>query len=519
MCGILAIFCGANYPTNLETVIKNKYLERRGPDDVKIHTTNMGIFVFYRLAIHDLVSGAQPMIDGSVMLMCNGEIYNYKELIKEHNITCKTNSDCEVIIHLYKKLGFSELVNNLRGVFAIVLVDGENIYFARDRVGIRPLYYGYTATEELVVSSIPNPLCDICTEITYFPPGAFGFVKRGVDSKDLIITSYREGLLRTPVNRISNGMETLRNTLLDAIKIRLDSERPIGCLLSGGLDSSIVASVLVKFLGAKNVRTYSTGFEGSVDLKYAKKVAQYLGTVHNEYVFTPEEGFSAIPEVIKAIGSYDITTVRASVGMYLISKYISQSSNDKVIFTGEGSDELLQGYLYFHNAPSVNEAEQESIKLVSRLHMYDVLRADRCISVHGLEPRVPFLDKKVVDVVLSLPKEEKRPKYGYEKYILRKAFEDYLPPEIAWRRKEGFSDGISTVRKPWYSIIQEMVDTKICDDIYNPNMYITKEAMYYRLIFNANFPNYTLRIPYWMPKWSDAKDPSGRCIKQYDEVE
>jgi asparagine synthase (glutamine-hydrolysing) len=519
MCGILAIFCGQNHPENLEKAIKNKYLAGRGPDDSVIQYCDVGVLAFHRLAIHDVVSGGQPMVDGTTIMMCNGEIYNYKELIKEYNLTCKTGSDCEVILHLYKKIGFSEMLNKLRGVFAIVLVDNNNIYIGRDRIGIRPLYYGLTKEGYLAVSSIPNPLCDLCYTIEYFPPGGFGYLRYGVAGEGIIITDYKGGLITPPLNRITNGMDVLRDTLMDAVRVRVDSERPIGCLLSGGLDSSIIASILVSILGASNVRTYSTGFEGSTDLKYAKKVAEYLGTKHTEYIFTPEEGFDVIPEVIRAIGSYDITTVRASVGMYLVSKFISEHTTDKVIFTGEGSDELLQGYLYFHNAPSVEEAEADSIKLITRLHMYDVLRADRCISVHGLEPRVPFLDRNVVDVVLSLPMEDKRPKQGYEKYILRKAFEYCLPPEVAWRRKEGFSDGVSSIKKPWYSIIQERIESIIPDYMFDGKTYITKEAMYYKLIFKAGFPRYLLKMPYWMPNWSDAKDPSGRLIKQYDEKE
>jgi asparagine synthase (glutamine-hydrolysing) len=256
---------------------------------------------------------------------------------------------------------------------------------------------------------------------------------------------------------------------------------------------------------------------GSTDLYYAKKVADYLGTNHHEILFTPEEGFAVIPEVIKSLASYDITTIRASVGMYLISKYISENTNDKVIFSGEGSDEVLEGYLYFHNAPTPEDGENESVRLIKQLHLYDVLRADRCISVNGLEPRVPFLDKDFVNVALSLSAEQKRPQKGFEKYILRKAFEGYLPNEVLWRRKEGFSDGVSSVKKAWYHHIQEMVDPLIPDYLFNPN-FPSKEAMYYNMIFNNIFPKYGyLTIPYWMPRWSDSKDPSGRMIQVYDE--
>jgi asparagine synthase (glutamine-hydrolysing) len=294
------------------------------------------------------------------------------------------------------------------------------------------------------------------------------------------------------------------------------SDRPMGCLLSGGLDSSLVASILVKFLGGKNVRTYSIGMQGSTDLYYAKKVANFLGTDHHEVLFTPEEGFAVIPEVIRTLGSYDITTIRASVGMYLLSKYISENTTDKVIFSGEGSDEVLEGYLYFHNAPTPKEGEDESVRLIRNLHLYDVLRADRCISTNGLEPRVPFLDRKFVDVTLSLSEDQKKPSSGFEKYILRKAFTGYLPDDVLWRRKEGFSDGVSSVKKSWYNYIQEFIEPIIPDYLFNPN-FPSKEAMYYKMIFDNIFPNYKLDVTYWMPKWSNTNDPSGRLIQAYDE--
>jgi asparagine synthase (glutamine-hydrolysing) len=285
----------------------------------------------------------------------------------------------------------------------------------------------------------------------------------------------------------------------------------MGCLLSGGLDSSIVTAILVKFLGAKNVRTYSIGMKGSIDLFYARKVAEYLGTDHHEVIFTPEEGFAVIPEVIKTLASYDITTIRASVGMYLVSKYISQQSKDKVIFSGEGSDEIFQGYLYFHKAPSPEAGEQESLRLIEELHLYDVLRADRCISSNGLEPRVPFLDRKVVDLAMALPTNAKCPTNGIEKYALRKAFSGYLPDEIIWRRKDGFSDGVSSLQKSWYVYIQEYVDKLIPDHLMNPT-FPSKEAFYYKLCFDHYFPKYDLVLPYWMPRWTGGKDPSGRLV-------
>jgi len=521
MCGILAVFSNS-IPKNKEAILQSSLeLAKRGPDGFNIVTSDKGVYVFHRLAINDLsTDGNQPMISGDVLMMCNGEIYNYKELISEFGLECKSKSDCEVILRLYEKIGFSETVKKLYGVYAIVLVDGDNVYIARDRIGVRPLYFGFTNKRmigecALSVASIPNCLVDFCDHVEPVIPGSV--IVYNKTQRQIIDTSI--STIHLPQIRLEENIESkIKEILIEAVRCRLVADRPIGCLLSGGLDSSLVASILVSLIGKENVRTYSIGMEGATDLHYAKKMAAFLGTKHTEVVFTPEEGFAIIPSVIRALGSYDITTVRASVGMYLISKYISKHSDDKVIFSGEGSDELLQGYLYFHNAPSAEDGEWESLRLVKNLHMYDVLRADRCISANGLEPRVPFLDKRFVDLTLSLRTEDKVPRSGYEKYILRKAFQGYIPDEILWRRKEGFSDGVSSVKKSWYNYIREMVNPYIPDSQFQNSKFPSKEAQYYRMLFDTTFPRYTyLQIPYWMPKWSDSNDPSGRLISAYDE--
>lgn len=511
MCGILAVFSN-NTPIDKNIILRDgSYLSKRGPDSRnEIITENNGIYIFHRLSINDVSgNGNQPMIDGNTLMMCNGEIYNYKDLIQQYDLKCHSKSDCEVILHLYKKFGFFEMVKKLYGVFAIVLVDGDNVYFARDRIGVRPLYTGWTREGFLAVSSVPNCLVNFCKNVDPVLPGtSLQYNKR---LKQLGAVLYDKVLL--PKNRISTeeGLDRLRNTLIKAVKIRLITDRPIGCLLSGGLDSSLICAILVSLIGKDNVRTYSIGMEGSTDLHYAKKVANYLGTKHTEVLFTPEEGFNIIPEVIQILASYDITTIRASVGMYLISKYIAKNTSDKVIFSGEGSDELLQGYLYFHKAPCPIAGEWESLRLIKNLHRYDVLRSDRCISSCGLEPRVPFLDKDFVNTTLSLQQEDKIPQQGFEKYILRKAFVGFLPEEVLWRRKEGFSDGVSSMNKPWYHYIKEKVEPLIPDVIFN-HKFPSKEAMYYKLIFDKIFPTYNLYLPYWMPKWTDESDPSGRLI-------
>lgn len=520
MCGILAVLCD-KLPIQLQKILSaGKYLSTRGPDSSLSIVKSNGVYIFHRLSINDTSSdGNQPMVSGNILMMCNGEIYNHLQLEEEYDLKCKSKSDCEVIIRLYEKIGFEETVKKLYGVFAIILVDGDTVYMARDRIGVRPLYFGLTEEKYLAVASVPNVLVDFCEIVTPFPPGLTAVHNKSAkygDGKVQVMKYLYHDKIELSPTRLDDGTQALRDSLVNAVKIRLMSDRPMGCLLSGGLDSSLVTSILVKFLGGKNVRTYSIGMEGSTDLYYAKKVAQFLGTDHHEVLFTPEEGFAIIPEVIRDLGSYDITTIRASVGMYLIARYISQQSQDKVIFSGEGSDEVLEGYLYFHNAPTPKDGEEESLRLIRNLHLYDVLRADRCISVHGLEPRVPFLDRKFVDTTLQLSADQKKPQNGFEKYILRKAFEGYLPEEVLWRRKEGFSDGVSAVKKSWYHYIQEMVEPLIPDNLFNQN-FPSKEAMYYKMIFDKIFPRYNLKIAYWMPKWTDSKDPSGRLIKAYDE--
>jgi asparagine synthase (glutamine-hydrolysing) len=517
MCGILAVFCN-KIPNQIKQIMDvGKYLQNRGPDSSSMTISKYGIYMFYRLAINDISpQGNQPMNLETVTMMCNGEIYNHKKLREEYDLQCKSNSDCEVILHLYKKFGFVETVKKLDGVFAIVLIDREKVYLARDRIGVRPLFFGLSEEKFLAVASVAKVLTTFCIPIMPFPPGTCVMHKKPMLSSDQPSTNIMEYLYRDipfiPDIRTNNGFNALRSVLVTAVEKRLLSDRPLGCLLSGGLDSSIVATILSKLCGAKNIRTYSIGLEGSPDLYYSKLMADYLGTNHHEVIFTVEEGLKIIPDVIRDIASYDITTIRASVGMYLLAKYISNHTDDKVIFSGEGADEVFCGYLYFHNAPTPEEGEKESLRLIRQLHLYDVLRADRTISHHGLELRVPFLDRQVVDLALSLPAEAKLPQQGYEKYILRQAFADCIPPQILWRQKCAFSDGVSNIKKSWYQYIQEFVEEKVSEEIFNPK-FPSKEAMYYRLIFERFYPVYNVKMDYWMPKWSNVSDPSARFLK------
>lgn len=516
MCGIFAVFY-SDTPRGVKEIIQSsEYMRGRGPDDCSSLIEDNAIFVFYRLAIMDTSSsGNQPMQSGQITMMCNGEIYNYKHLIEKHELKCVSQSDCEVILRLYEKVGFVDMIKELDGVYAIVLKDGDKVYLARDRIGVRPLYFGLTEENYLAVSSLPNCLLPFCDGVSSLPPGVsvvHTISKQESSRINVFQYIHRDIVEETPSLAVETYPQVLREVLTEAVKKRLMSDRPIGCLLSGGLDSSLVTAILCKFLGGHKVRTYSIGMEGSTDLYYARKVSEYFGTQHTEVKFTYQEGLEAIPKVIECLGSYDITTVRASVGMYLISQYISKNTTDRVIFSGEGSDELFAGYLYFHNAPTEDELKYESRRLVRELSQYDVLRADRTLSINGLELREPFLDRSVVDLAWNMPSSVKKPQNKYEKYVLRKAFEGYLPDEVLWRQKCAFSDGVSAVKKSWFQYIQEFVDRQITDEAWKATQFPSKEALYYYMIFKQMFPGYELTIPYWMPRWSNATDPSARTL-------
>jgi asparagine synthase (glutamine-hydrolysing) len=525
MCGIFALITSGENKRFGEVLRATASLRLRGPDSTSIVHNRTGVYVFTRLAVNDTsTSGNQPFVkryvkNGEVhdtLLMCNGEIYNHVDLERTHSLTPVSKSDCECISLLYEKMPVNELMRLLDGDFAFVLVDRNlrtgqtSVYAGRDRVGVRPLFYSFSSVGT-VFSSIADPILKM------------GLRPRSVLPGDLMSAGDEWSIQSNELFFMSGSLmvdypspeRTIRERLERAVQKRLLSDRPIGCLLSGGLDSSVITALLVKFLGPKNVRTYSVGMEGSTDLKYAKMVAEHLGTVHTEVLFTPEEGFAVIPEVIKRLESSDITTVRASVGMHILAEYIRAYTDDVVIFSGEGSDELFCGYLYWHNSPSVEASAQESIRLYKNLHLYDVLRADRMISSSGLELRVPFLDKDVIAFAFSCDPALKVPQNGVEKALLRRAFVDLLPAEVISRRKEAFSDGVSGTSKSWYQLIQERVDSIIPDNLFASGRYRSKEHQYYSLIFEHLFPTYTFTTPVWLPKWSTSTDPSARTLAVY----
>ena len=515
MCGILAVHCSKEEKDIKGIVDGHNELTNRGPDKGQM-IIREHILGFRRLMIVDkTIKGMQPFCEGDVSVLCNGEIYNHEALRKEYDLPCRSSCDCECILHLYTTRGIEFTVNALSGDFAFVIIDGDKMYLARDRVGVRPLFWGITESGNLATASYARALVGYCTHVEAVKPG---WISYSSVTEEMDFHVYPSTWETTVTNR-EVAIPLIRDTLMRSVKDRLMSDRPIGCLLSGGLDSSLVTAVLCSLIGAENVRTYSVGIKGSRDLFYAKQVAESLGTVHHEVLFTPEEGFDSIPCVIRDLESYDITTVRASVGMWLLSRWISKNTSDIVILSGEGADELFCGYLYFHYAPCSDSLQNESRRLLDDLHLYDVLRADRCVCSHGLELRVPFLDREMIKLCMSMAPELKAPIDGIEKQILRSSFDsDFLPEAVLWRRKDGMSDGVSgDSGKKWYQEIQELVEPLITDEDVKMSSLPSKEAIYYKRIYDELFPSYDPKVEYWMPKWVESNgDPSGRILPVFD---
>ena len=553
MCGIFSIL-NADKSVSKDTLDESFFMSKsRGPEFSILEEYNDidTMFGFHRLAINGLNKQSnQPIKTKECILICNGEIYNYTNLYENFNKSDKvTSSDCEIIIHMYRKYGIEYTLENLDGVFSFVLIDLQTntCFVARDPYGVRPLFefsstnkknnktiFGFSS-ELKQLSNIYNQFLTDSeyknTNIKQFNPGHF--YKLQYDNITKSFTDvYKQKYFSYSVITLDNidYLEYIRNFFINAVKKRVigTTERPIACLLSGGLDSSLVTSLVSKFVD--NLETYSIGLNGSVDLKYAKKVAEYLNTKHKSIVLSEDEFFNAIPEVIKKIESYDTTTVRASVGNYLVAKYISENSDAKVIFNGDGSDELTGGYLYFHAAKDPTEFDIECKRLLKDIHYFDVLRSDRSISTNGLEPRTPFLDREWTQFYLSLPKHIRYHKgcKKPEKYLLREAFKCYLPDEVLFRTKEAFSDGVSSETKSWYEIINEKigdvyknVDTNNLLESYKNslNKPVTLEQLYYRQIYDKYYPNTSSCIPYfWMPRFVEAKDASARTLKIYKEL-
>lgn len=524
MCGIF----GIESFQNLDNIIQQwKKTEHRGPDNSHHLVWNNFFFGFHRLAINGLDElGNQPFHLQDVILCCNGEIYNVNELKQKYNLETIGGSDCEIIIHLYKKIGIYETIKVLSGYFAFLLFDTkENKYHVgRDPFGVRSLFYGKTKEGKFAWSSEMKSLVGLVDSKTIqsFPPG---HVWSSCSKKFTIYYPYEYRLLLKESCFQQEVMNKTFDLLEESVRKRFLLERPFGVLLSGGLDSCIIASLVAK-LSNEPIHTFSIGLENSPDIHYAKIMSKHLGSIHHEVIVSEAEMLNIIPRVIYMTETYDVTTIRASVPMFLLAEYISKNTDIKVIFSGEGSDELSGSYIYFHNAPSTKEFHQESVRLMRDLCYFDCLRCDKATASWGLEVRCPFLDKEFVDYYMTIPTEWKLPQKGIEKWFLRKSMErdNLLPPEILWRRKEAFSDGVSCTKKSWHEILQNYCDEyfkKHGETSYLPkhNTPLTQEAKYYRELFDKYYRNTDQVIPYfWMPKWSEQKvDPSARCLEIYND--
>ena len=524
MCGIFGIIGNADKQVALDL---SKRMTHRGPDERDYYQAPNGSIICHeRLMIIDLTTGKQP-IKGTndAYVVHNGEIYNHQDLrdgiLKNHKF--HTTCDSEVIVHLYEEFGY-DFCNKLRGIFSFIVINGDDFIVGRDPIGVKPLYYGSDKEGKLYFSSEMKSIVDQCETMVAFPPGHYytkstGFVKYYNPSWE----DYKNAV--NPVD-----LKVLNEALTESVKIRLMSDVPFGVLLSGGLDSSLISSITKRILGEKELHSFSVGLSPDApDLQFAKKVADFIGTTHHEVVFSLEEGIKELSNIIWHIESYDVTTIRASTPMYFLSRYI-KSTGIKMVLSGEGADEIFGGYLYFHNAPSTEEFQKETIDRVKRLSTADCLRADKSTMAHGLEARVPFLDRNFLDLAMNLLPEDKQPNRAKgiaEKHCLRAAFDTkdnpYLPDEILWRQKEQFSDGVGY---NWIDGLIEFTNSQVSDADFATaetrfphNTPTTKEAFYYRTIFEKHYPQDTAikTVLKWIPKWQKNQDPSGRVADTHEQ--
>ena len=520
MCGILAIIGKGKEEAIVQQL--SKRMSHRGPDERDIHMTEHGHFLAHeRLSIIDLHTGKQPIQGTSTAWMVhNGEIYNHQELrdgiLKDHSF--RTTSDSEVIVHLYEKFGY-DFCHLLDGMFAFVVIDGDDYIAGRDPLGIKPLYYGLDERGRMYFASEMKAIADQCKTFSTFPPGHYYTAETG------FVKYYQPEWEDETVGVEELDLEALRESLTQSVKKRLMSDVPVGVLLSGGLDSSLTSSIAARLMKEKGkpLHSFSIGLDADApDAKAARKVAAFLGTEHHEIHFTIEQGIEILEQLIWHLETYDVTSVRASTPMYFLSKAIREKGI-KVVLSGEGADEIFGGYLYFRNAPSVLDFQKETIERVQKLFTADLLRADKSTMAHGLEARVPFLDKAFLELAIKIKPKEKMPETynGVEKYILRKAFDTpeqpYLPAEVLWRQKEQFSDGVGY---NWIDTLIEYCSSQVTEEqldaaaeLYPYNTPLTKEAYFYRSIFHKHFPQVAAAqtVRKWIPKWQENQDPSGRA--------
>ena len=546
MCGIVCAFdlkdtSDIIRPNILKMV---KKVRHRGPDWSGVYSSKNAVMAHERLAIVDPTSGKQPILsdDNNKAIAVNGEIYNHLELrdnfAKDYRF--RTDSDCEIILALYKKNKY-DFLNQLNGIFAFALYDSDNdtYFIARDHMGIIPLYIGWDEKGTLYVASELKSLEGVCTKIELFPPGHY----LESNKQDYVKWYNPEWVKFNNVSDATTSISELHDSLSSAVKRQLMSDVPYGVLLSGGLDSSITSALAKRFSSKRiesgdtqdawwpQLHSFSVGLEGSPDLKAAKVVSDHIGTIHHEIIFSIQEGVDALRDVIYHLETYDITTVRASTPMYLMARAI-KSLGIKMVLSGEGADELFGGYLYFHKAPSAEELHNETVRKLNKLHQYDCLRANKALAAWGIEGRVPFLDKEFIEVAMNMnPKDKMINKDRIEKWVIRKAFEEYLPDEVLWRQKEQFSDGVGY---SWIDSLKDLVSKEITDEQmesaskkYPINPPQNKEEYYYRTIFEEHFPSDAAAksvpsVPSvacsspealkWDESFQNQNDPSGRAI-------
>ena len=546
MCGIVCAFDLKQKSEVLRTQVleMSKKIRHRGPDWSGVFSNDKTIMAHERLAIVDPASGKQPLYtkDKNFVLAANGEIYNHRELRKqfENKYEFLTKSDCEVILALYQEKG-PHFVDELNGIFGFAIYDVEKdeYFIARDHMGIIPLYIGWDMHGTFYVASELKALEGVCTKIELFPPGHYMTSKDG----QLVQWYKRDWTDYEVVKDNETNIQKIREALEAAVHRQLMSDVPYGVLLSGGLDSSITSAIAKKFARKRiesddateawypQLHSFAVGLVGSPDLAAARKVANYLGTIHHEIQFTIQEGLDAIRDVIYNIETYDVTTIRASTPMYLMARDI-KSMGIKMVLSGEGSDELFGGYLYFHKAPNAREFHEETVRKLSKLHMYDCLRANKSLAAWGIEGRVPFLDKEFMDIAMTInPQDKMINGERMEKWVLRKAFEDMLPESIAWRQKEQFSDGVGY---SWIDSLKEIVATAVTNEQLANAKYkfpiqtpLSKEEYYYRSIFSEHFSSdaAALSVPQeasvacstkvaleWDEAFKNLNDPSGRAV-------
>ena len=550
MCSIFGILDIKEHPESLRrTALEMSRRQlHRGPDWEGIYQGEKAIIVHERLSIVDPSNGAQPLYNDNHthVLAANGEIYNHKQLKSELTIpyNFKTGSDCEVILALYEefKQTGKPFLDRLVGDFAFLIYDAEdNTYFvARDHMGIVPVYVGSDNEGRFYVASEMRALTPVCDTVKEFPPGSYMYSK---EDREFHRYYKRDWMEYDNVKDNKTSVEDLKNALMDSVKRQLMCDVPYGVLLSGGLDSSVISAIAKHFAERRveddgkteawfpRLHSFAIGLEGAPDLKKARVVADYLGTVHHEIHYTIEEGIDALRDVIYHIETYDVTTIRASTPMYLMARYI-KAMGIKMVLSGEGSDEIFGGYLYFHKAPNAKEFHEELVRKLSQLHLYDCLRANKSLMAWGVEGRVPFLDKKFLDVAMHVnPQDKMCPGKTIEKKVLREAFEGMLPSEVLWRQKEQFSDGVGY---SWIDALRDYAEKQVSDrkfaeraDRFPVNTPVTKEAYLYREIFEELFklPSAVKTVPYgksvacstetaiaWDEKFKNMADPSGRAV-------